>query len=118
MQFPVPLCTGNYQTACDHRLKAGLLRQTGQPPGFSGDGWGQPGNFPAGPSQSLHVLQELFLFDICLLENREQCTRGDLRMVWNRDKSPGFRMQEMNMAAGLAYRFETKNDEDFNYFKS
>ena len=67
---------------------------------------------------SLHVLQELFLFDISLLENREQCTRGDLRMVGNRDKSPGFRMQEMNMAAGMAYRFETKNSEDLNYFKS
>ena len=68
--------------------------------------------------RSLYVLQELFLFNISLLENREQCTRGDLRMVWDRDESPGFRMQEMNMAAGLAYRFETKNSKNLNYFKS
>ena len=50
-----------------------------------------PPNFPKGPvsaflrapkcrhqpdpvQRSLHVLQELFLFDISLLENREQCT--------------------------------------------
>jgi hypothetical protein len=64
------------------------------------------------------MLQEFFLFDISLFENREQCTCGNLRMVGNRDKPPGFRMQEMNMAAGLAYRFETKSSEDFNYFKS
>ena len=45
-------------------------------------------------------------------------SRGDLGMVRNGDESPGFRMQEMNMAAGLTYRFETKSPEDFNYFKS
>jgi len=39
-------------------------------------------------------------------------------MVGDRDESPGFRMQEMNMATGLAYRLKTKNGEDFNYFKS
>jgi len=76
------------------------------------------GNFPAEPLWSLYMLQEFFLPDISLLENREQCTRGNFWMVWNRDKSPGFRMQEMNMAAGLAYRFETKNSKDLNYFKS
>jgi len=27
-------------------------------------------------------------------------------------------MQEMNMAAGLTYRFEAKKGKDFNYFKS
>ncbi len=68
--------------------------------------------------RSLHMLQEFFLFDIRLLENREQCTRRNLQMVRNRDESPGFRMQKMNMAAGLAYRFETKNRKDLNYFKS
>ena len=39
-------------------------------------------------------------------------------MVGNRNKPPGFGMQEMDMAAGLPYRFETKNGEDLNYFKS
>ena len=39
-------------------------------------------------------------------------------MVGDRDESPGFRMQEMNMAAGLAYRVENKNGEDFNYSPS
>lgn len=40
---PVPVhVPDNCQTACDDRLKAGPLRETGQPPGFSGDGWGRP----------------------------------------------------------------------------
>jgi hypothetical protein len=39
-------------------------------------------------------------------------------MAGDRNESPGFRMQEMNMAAGLAYGFETKNGKDLNYFKS
>lgn len=64
------------------------------------------------------MLQKIFLFNICLPENRDQCTCGDLRMVGNRNESPGFRMQEMNMTAGLAYRFETKNRKNLNYFKS
>jgi len=67
---------------------------------------------------SLHMRQEFFLPYICLLENREQCACGDLRMVRNRDESPAFWMQEMYVAARLAYRFEPKNGEDFNYFKS
>ena len=64
------------------------------------------------------MLQEFVLPDISLLENREQCTCGNLGMVGDRDESPGFRMQEMNMAAGLTYRFEAKTGKDFNYFKS
>jgi len=39
-------------------------------------------------------------------------------MVGNGDESPCLWMQEMDMAAGLPYRFETKNGEDFYYFKS
>ena len=39
-------------------------------------------------------------------------------MVGNGDESPCLWMQEMDMTAGLPYRFETKNGEDFNYFKS
>jgi hypothetical protein len=64
------------------------------------------------------VFQEFFLIDIILLENRDQCTGGNFGMVGNGDESPCFRMQEMDMAAGLAYWFETKKSEDFNYFKS
>lgn len=96
--------------------RLGRYAETGHPPGFGGDGLGAA--FRYRKQRSLHMLQEFFFFDIRLLENREQCTRGELWMVWDRDKSPGFRMKEMNMAAGLAYRFETKNCKDLNYFKS
>ena len=54
------------------------------------------------------MLQKIFLVDICLLENREQRTGGNLRMVGNGDESPCFRMQEMDMATGLPYRFKPK----------
>ena len=41
MPGPVPVYVPlNCQTACDDRLKAGPLREIGQPPGFGGDGWG------------------------------------------------------------------------------
>jgi hypothetical protein len=60
------------------------------------------------------MLQEFVLPDISLLENQEQCTCGNLGMVGDCDESPGFRMQEMDMAAGLAYRVENENGEDFN----
>jgi len=64
------------------------------------------------------MLQEFVLSDIRLLEDREQCTCGNLGKVGDRDESPGFLMQEMNMAAGLAYRVENKNGEDSNYSPS
>jgi hypothetical protein len=48
----------------------------------------------------------------------DQCACGNLGMVRDRHEPPGFRMQEMDMTAGLPYRFETKNGEDFDYFKS
>ena len=64
------------------------------------------------------MLQEFVLSDIRLLEDREQCTCGNLGKVGDRDESPGFLMQEMNMAAGLTYRFVAKTGKDFNYFKS
>jgi hypothetical protein len=54
---PVPVLVhvpGNCQTACDDRLKAGLLRETGQPPGFSRDGWGLCRKFPG------WILYEIF----------------------------------------------------------
>ena len=67
------------------------LRKAGQPHVSGGGQLGiGPGNFPAGLLWLLHVLQEFFLFDISLFENRKQCTRSNLRMVWNRDESPGF----------------------------
>jgi hypothetical protein len=39
--------------------------ETGQPPGFGGDGWGQPGNFPAGlfPENFQPDFLEKFLAD-------------------------------------------------------
>ena len=77
-----------------------------------------PGNFPADPFGHFTCFRNSFLPDISLLEIREQCTCGNLGMVEDRDESPGFRIQEMNMSAGLAYRVETKNGEDFNYSPS
>ena len=41
-------CSGAFQTACDHRLKAGPLQRDPPASGFQ-RGWGaRPGNFPAG----------------------------------------------------------------------
>lgn len=59
--------------------------------------------------------KKIFLFDICLFENRDQRICGDLHMAGNRNEA---RMQEMNMAPGLVYRFETKTRENLNYFTS
>jgi hypothetical protein len=39
-------------------------------------------------------------------------------MVGNGDEPSVLRMQEMDMAAGLPYRFESKSCEDFYYLKS
>ncbi len=39
-------------------------------------------------------------------------------MVRNCNETIGFRMQEMNMATCLTYRFVAKTGKDFNYFKS
>jgi hypothetical protein len=67
---------------------------------------------------SLHVPEKFFPVNICLFENRKHCAGGQFRMVGNRHESPGFRMQEMNMTAGLPYRFKSKFCKDLNNFKS
>ena len=52
----------------------------------------------------LHVPEKFFPVNVCLPEDREHGSGGQLRMVGNRDEPPCFWMQEMNMAAGLSYR--------------
>jgi len=67
---------------------------------------------------SLHPFQKFIFLDICLFENRDQCACGNLRMVRNGHKSSVLVMEKMDMAAGLAYRFESKIREDLNNFTS
>jgi hypothetical protein len=71
-----------------------------------------------GARVSLHVFQEFFFVDVCLFENGKQGACGNLRMVGNRNKPPAFRVQQMDMAAGLSYRFEPKKGENFYDLKS
>jgi hypothetical protein len=67
---------------------------------------------------SLHVFQEFIPVDVCLFENGKQGACGNLMMVGNRDKPPAFRVQEMDMTAGLPDRFEPKKSENFYDLKS
>jgi hypothetical protein len=64
------------------------------------------------------VPEKFFLVNICLLENREHCAGGQFRVVGNRHEPPGFRMQEMDMTAGLPNRFKSKISEYLDKLKS
>jgi hypothetical protein len=66
----------------------------------------------------LHVLQEFFLLNIRLFQNRQECTCCDLGVAGDRDKPTALGMKEMDMTAGLADRPETKNGKDLYYLKS
>jgi len=69
-------------------------------------------------TSSLHVLQEFFLLNICLFQDRQKCSCCDLGVAGNRNKTTAVGMKQMDMAAGLANRLKTKNGKDLNYFKS
>jgi len=91
-----------------------IIPETGCPEGYSGgvegpDWWGNDRVRAEENFGSLDMFQKFFLPDICLTENRKQGTGCNLGMIGNGNEPPAFRMQEMNMAAGLAYRFKTKN---------
>jgi hypothetical protein len=47
-KFRCPSFTGNCQTPHTYRPRLHRHAGPGQPPGFSGDGWGLPGYFPSG----------------------------------------------------------------------
>jgi len=64
------------------------------------------------------VPEKFFPVNICLFENCKYCSGGQFRMVGNGHEPPGFRMQEMNMTAGLPDRFKSEICEDLDNFKS
>ena len=58
---------------------------------------------------------ELFLPDICLLENGKQGACSKLHVAWNRYKPPFLFVSEMNMADALLYRAIAEKDEGPDY---
>jgi hypothetical protein len=64
------------------------------------------------------MLQEFFLVDICLLQDRQERACCDLGVIRNNNEPAAIRVKQIDMAAGLADRLKTKNGKDLYYLKS